>query len=137
MEDKRDVLSVGFIKTRKQEKTMKEMADVIYKKLPMGVTEKPRILFDTGVDNDIDRNSINVLLMHLVCPKVKYLMIRRLKDLTPDMDEARHFAESMEKLGVKVIVLQDEMKQFLSERIDDSITVIKETPFTPGEKVRA
>lgn len=134
MGQKNKVLAVGFIKTRKSENVMKDMAEVINKHLPKDITERPRILFDNGFECDLDRKSIDTLMIHLICPKVKYLIIRRFSDITPDMEQARHFTNSLAKYNVTVIVLNDEMKVFLAEGHDDAITMIKETPFTKEDK---
>lgn len=102
MEQKNKVLAVSFIKTRKSENVMKDMADVINKHLPKDVTERPRILFDNGFECDLDRKAIDTLLIHLICPKVKYLIIRRFTDITPDMEQAKHFVNSLANYSVGI-----------------------------------
>lgn len=134
MNQKNKILAVGFIKTHKSEMVMTDMARIINQYLPKDVTERPRILFDNGFECDLDRKAIDTLLVHLICPKVKYLIIRRITDITPDMEQARHFIENLDKYGVNVIVLNDEMKCMLADGLNETISMIREMPFTEEDK---
>lgn len=130
MEQKNNILAVGFIKTHKSEMAMADMAGIINHNLPEDVTERPRILFDNGFECDLDRKAIDTLLIHLICPKVKYLIIRRFSDITPDREQARYFIENLSKYNVSVIVLKDEMKCMLEEGSDETISMIREMPLS-------
>lgn len=115
MEKKNVINGIGFIKTRKPEITIDKIADIICTKAKDYNIERPKILIDDGCHTDIDRPAIDTLFKYLNYDCVKYLFIRRIMDISLEVEDLKKFIKDVNDLDVQIISLAEETHMYSGE----------------------
>ena len=111
-----NIEGIGFIKSRKSETTIDKIAELMYAKAKEYEIERPKILIDDGCYTDIDRPAIDTLFKYLHYEFIKYLFIRRIMDISLEVEDLKKFIKDVNELNVIIICLGEETAMFSGEQ---------------------
>lgn len=111
-----NIEGIGFIKSRKSETTIDKIAQLMYAKAKEYNIERPKILVDGGYYTDIDRPAIDTLFKYLHYEFIKYLFIRRIIDISLEVEDLKKFMKDVNELDVIIICLGEETAMFSGEQ---------------------
>lgn len=110
-----NIEGIGFIKSRKPEATIDKIAELICTKAKEYRIGRPKILIDDGWHTDIDRPAIDTLFKYLHCEFIKYLFVRRIMDISLEIEDLKKFLKDVNELDVMIICLGEETSMFSGE----------------------
>lgn len=111
-----NIEGIGFIKSRKPENTIDKISELMYAKAREYEIDRPKILVDDGCCTDIDRPAIDTLFKYLHYEFIKYLFIRRIIDISLEVEDLKKFMKDVNKLDVIIICLGEETAMFSGEQ---------------------
>lgn len=118
MEKKKNnnIEGIGFIKSRKPEAIIDKIVKLMYVRAKEYEIERPKILVDDGCYTDIDRLAIDTLFKYLHYEFIKYLFIRRIMDISLEVEDLKKFIKDVNELDVIIICLGEETAMFSGEK---------------------
>lgn len=111
-----NIEGIGFIKSRKPESTIDKISELMYAKAKEYEIERPKIWVDDGCYTDIDRPEIDTLFKYLHYEFIKYLFIRRIMDISLEVEDLKKFIKDVNELDVIIICLGQETAMLSGEQ---------------------
>ena len=103
---KRQYLGVGFIKSRKSESKVMDMADKMITTVQEHGLKILEIIVDDTSGIDVDRPSIDKLIVWMEKDYIKAIVVRNIYDITNDINDLRKFMRRAEDLNVSIYSLE-------------------------------
>lgn len=111
-----NIEAIGFIKSRKPGTAIDKISELMYAKAKAYEIERTKILVDDGCYTDIDRPAIDTLFKYLHYEFIKYLFIRRIMDISLEVEDLKKFIKDVNELNVMIICLGEETAMFSGEQ---------------------
>ena len=119
MNKKEQKKAVGFIKSRKSDDKIMEMAEEMYALADALGVELVDVIVDVTGSTDIDRKDVTTLCQLMEKRNVSFAFLQLIVHVTHDYNDYDKFAERAEKLGVVLVDMKDKII-FLPEDFEDS-----------------
>lgn len=103
---KRQYLGVGFIKSRKSESKVMDMAEKMITTVQEHGLKILEIIVDDTSGIDVDRPSIDKLIAWMEKDYIKAIVVRNIYDITNDINDLRKFMRRAEDLNVSIYSLE-------------------------------
>ena len=119
MNKKEQKKAVGFIKSRKSDHKIMEMAEEMYALADTLRVELVDVIVDETGSSDIDRKDVTTLCQLMEKKSITFVFLQSIVHVTHDYNDYDKFAERAEKLGVVIVDMEDKII-FLPEDFEDS-----------------
>ena len=103
---RRKYQGVGFIKSRKSEFAIMDMAEEMIKTACANGVEIEKLVFDETSGRDVDREPIDELVSWMEKDEIVAVIVRSIYDISRDKDDLIKFLDIAGKLGVTIYSME-------------------------------
>lgn len=121
MDCRRRYKGVGFIKSRKSEFQIMDMAEDMIKASDVKGIKLKELIVDDSSGRDIDRERVDELVQWMEKDEIDAVVIHSIYDISRDNDDLRKFLIKAEELGVSIFSMETKTNLYAGSSADEEV----------------